>query len=840
MHPATASLRLQGFRKCPWWKHVDTMNGLRHSPSDRFGRAVRSLMGLAIAALCGIGHVPTPARADDPAVADADGATVSRGVDEDFRTVQETVETYCLDCHNRGDASGELDLESLSLDATLAGDPDWDTSEWEGMLRRLQGRQMPPPEAFRPSEAEYTEIVAAIDRVLDRHAQSSPRPGRTNSVRRLTRAEYRNAIRDLLAVDIDVESLLPPDPSAHGFDNITVAELSPTLLNRYIAAAEKISRLAVGRLPSGPTGVTVRVPADQTQEGHVEGLPLGTRGGAVVKHTFPRDGEYEVQLRLTRDRDERVEGLHESHHLDVLLDRRPVHQFTVEPPPGGKDFTQVDAHLQTRISVTAGPHHVGVTFPRKSSPLLETKRQPFHARYNRHRHPRLNPAIFEISIVGPFESDGPGQTPSRERIFVSAPQSEDEETACAEDICSHLMRLAYRRPITPEDLQVPMAFFEAARRDFGFEASIESALSSILVNPHFLFRVEQDPPDSESGDVYQISDLELASRMSFFLWSSLPDDELLSLAEAGRLSDEETLATQVRRMLRDERSESLVKNFASQWLYLRNLDSITPDLRLFPDFDDNLREAFRSETEWLFRSVLQDDRGVLDLIRTDHAYLNERLAKHYGVPHVYGSHFRRVELPPEGRRGGLLRQGSILLVTSYSTRTSPTVRGSWVLENIFGTPPPPPPPNVPSLEEKKTFTDLSVRERLAAHREDPACASCHRLMDPVGFALENFDAVGRWRTSEHGEPLDASGALPDGTTIEGIEELEEGILGRPEMFVGTLVEKLLTFALGRGIEPDDGPAVRQIVRRAADDDYRFSTLIEAIVSSPPFQMRSMP
>ncbi len=825
---------------------------------------------------------------------------------EDFRVVAAAVEGYCIDCHNGAEASGGLDAESLRFAPTVAARPDWDTEPWEKMLRRLQGRQMPPPGSARPTEPEYRRLIGAMTRVLDRRAREYPKPGRTSAIRRLTRTEYRNAIRDLLAIEVDAEALLPGDPVSHGFDNVTVAELSPSRLNRYIAAAEKISRAAIGRPPKVPDGITVRVPADVTQESHVAGLPLGTRGGTVVRHLFPSDGDYEVQLRLARDRDERVEGLHREHAIDVLVDRLPVHRFTVKPPPGGKDFTKVDAHLRVRIPIDAGPHDIGVTFPRGSSPLDETRREPPAARYNRHRHPRRNPALFEVSIVGPFSSDdtsssgvasssgdmsnsedgnvtgresgagrsrgsldgriagGPGDTPSRRIVF--APLSENrheyrftedgiprglgEQRRAAEAILGRLMRVAYRRPVDGADLRTPLEFFERERAVSGFEAGIESALAAILVNPHFLFRVERDPLErdvlerglggAEPGSAYRVSDIELASRLSFFLWSSLPDETLLSLAERGELSEPDTLRGQVARMLGDARSEALVENFASQWLYLRNLESITPDLRRFPDFDHNLREAFREETLWLFRDMLRHDRSVLDLIDTDHAHLNERLARHYGIPHVFGSHFRRVELEPRDRRGGLLRQGSILMVTSYATRTSPTVRGSWILENIFGTPPPPPPPNVPSLEEKKDFAEMSVRERLAAHRDNPSCASCHRLMDPVGFAMENFDAVGRWRAWEEGEPIDASGALPDGTEVDGVEGLEAGIIARPEMFVGTLAEKLLTHALGRGIEPSDGPSVRRVVREASRADYRFSRLVEAIVLSPPFRMRSLP
>jgi hypothetical protein len=495
--------------------------------------------------------------------------------------------------------------------------------------------------------------------------------------------------------------------------------------------------------------------------------------------------------------------------------------------------------------LTAGPHHIGVTFPRKFSSLLETKRQPPDARFNRHRHPRRTPAVYELSIAGPFQPRGPGETPSRRRIFGSSPEdagrkhgTAQAELDAARTILTELARRAYRRPVDEADLKTPLEFFRREREDGGFEAGIQSALAVILVNPNFLFRIEQDPPETPAGTAYRVSDLELASRLSFFLWSSIPDDRLLELAEAGRLSEPAVLREQVQRMLRDPRSRSLVDSFASQWLYLRNLESITPDLRRFPDFDENLRRAFRRETELLFGSVLKDDRSVLELISSDHTYLNERLAEHYGIPHVLGSHFRRVDLPAGSDRGGILRHGSILMVTSYATRTSPTVRGNWVLENILGTPPPPPPPNVPSLDKDSAQEPRTVRERLARHRADPACASCHRLMDPVGFALENYDAVGRWRTLQRGVPVDSSGGLPDGTKVSGVGELEAAILRRPDVFVGTLVEKLLTFALGRGIEPTDGPAVRRVVREASRNDYRFSSLVTGIVQSQPFQMRT--
>ncbi len=763
-------------------------------------------------------------------------------------TVQQFVGAYCLDCHATGDDSSELDLESFDFSPTQFSQSEFDSEHWENILRRLSGRQMPPPDATQPPQREYDNAIDAIVKILDTRSEAFPNPGRTDSIRRLTRTEYRNAIRDLLAVEINVSELLPADESSHGFDNITVGELSPTLLSRYLSAAQKISRLAIGRGERVPSGTTIRLPADRTQEQHVEGLPLGTRGGTVFRHTFPQHGEYEIELRLTRDRDEKVEGLNEQHDIDVLVDRQRVHRFSVKPPPGREDYTHADTHLTARFHATAGPHDVGVTFPQKFASLMETKRQPFDAHYNRHRHPRITPALFQVSIVGPFDSridrlPGAADTPSRQQVFIAVPNNDDDQLACAETIVRSLMRRAYRRPIADADLESPMWFFREGHREAGFDAGIEAALTSILVNPNFLFRIEADPADVLTGQAYRISDLELASRLAFFLWSSIPDDQLLELAEKDALHQDEVFVAQVQRMLSDQRSRSLVTNFAEQWLYLRNLDSITPDLRLFPDFDDNLRQAFRGETERLFDEIVTSDLSVLGLIRSDHTFLNERLAKHYGIPHVYGSHFRRVNLDQLGteaavRRGGLLRQGSILTVTSYATRTSPTIRGHWILKNILGTPPPPPPANVPNLKEKTTLDTTSVRERLAQHRADPVCASCHNLMDPVGFALENYDALGRWRDYDDTLEIDSTGTLPDGTEIDGVEALEAGILQRPQMFVGTLTEKLLTYALGRGVEHDDGPAVRKIVRAAASNDYRFSSIIQGIVLSKPFQMRS--
>ncbi|MHB1558273.1 MAG: DUF1592 domain-containing protein [Isosphaeraceae bacterium] len=746
--------------------------------------------------------------------------------------IDQFVGRYCLECHDADARKSGLALDALDP-AAVGRNPE----AWEKVVRRLAARQMPPGRRRRPSEAEYDAVVSAIADRLDRAAAEHPNPGRTGTFRRLTRSEYQNAIRDLLALEIDASALLPPDESSRGFDNITVGDLSPTLLDRYLTAAQKISRLAVGNTGRSPGGDTFRIPADVTQEEHVEGLPIGTRGGVLINYVFPRGGEYEVTLRLARDRNEHVEGLHEPHELEVLVDRETRATFTIRPPRTEAEHQTADARLKARIRVDAGPHQVGVAFVKQPSSLLETKRQPYQAHYNMHRHPRITPAIYQVSITGPHGPSEPGETPSRRRLLVRPPTGPADEEACARQILATFLRRAYRRPVTEADLRKPMELYGEARRDGGFEAGIEMALSAVLVNPQFLFRIEADPPGAPAGSVYRVPDVQLASRLSFFLWSSIPDDELLDLAERGELGRPEVLRAQVRRMLADSRSQSLVTNFASQWLHLRNLESITPDLRLFPDFDDNLRQAFRQETELLFEEVVREDRSVLDLLAPDHTYLNERLARHYGIPHVQGSRFRRVDLGADRVRGGLLRQGSVLMVTSYATRTSPVIRGKWVLENLLGTPPPPPPANVPALKDNTVLSSLSVRERLAEHRANPACAGCHNRMDPVGFALENFDAVGRWRTTEEGRPVDATGGLPDGSRFEGVAGLERALLSRPELFVGTLSEKLLTFALGRGVESYDAPAVRRIVREAGGRGNRFSSIVEAIATSTPFLMR---
>jgi mono/diheme cytochrome c family protein len=749
------------------------------------------------------------------------------------------VDDYCLSCHDKDHEKGGLVLENVSDDVSRHPEV------WEKVVRKLRVRQMPPVGKDRPDEATYDAVISSLEGSLDRAAAAAPDPGRTASIRRLTRTEYQNGIRDLLALDIDAAALLPADESSYGFDNVTVGDLSPTLLDRYVSAAEKISRLAVGRAGRSPGGDTIRIPADLTQEEHLDGLPIGTRGGAVVPYTFPVDGEYEIQIRLTRDRDEHVEGLSEPHDLELLLDRARVQLFTVRPP--GRDVAapgdvlpphdKVDQHLKVRVAVSAGPHVLGVAFPKKPSVLLETPRQPYHTHFNSYRHPRIQPAIYSVSIIGPYAPKGPGDTPSRRRIFVSRPATPGQEEPAARRILASLMRRAYRRPITDADLAGPLALYREARRGADFEAGIEMAVSAVLVSPHFLFRVEQDPPGVPPNTPYRISDLELASRLSFFLWSSLPDDRLLTVATAGTLHQPAVLEREVRRMLADPRSRALVDNFAAQWLHLRNLDAITPDMRLFPDFDDNLRQAFRQETELFVDSVLREDRSALDLLRANYTFVNERLAKHYGIPHVYGTRFRRITLHGDTARGGLLRQGSILTVTSYATRTSPVVRGKFVLDNLLGVPPPPPLPDVPALKDNTVDGHLSVRERLAEHRKDATCAGCHNLMDPIGLSLEKFDAVGRRRTAESGVAIDASGGLPDGSRFADVAGLETALLRRPEVFVGTLTEKLLTYALGRGVDYYDAPATRTIVRSARARNFRMSSIILGVVKSRPFQMR---
>jgi hypothetical protein len=753
------------------------------------------------------------------------------------------IATYCLDCHNPDTKKGNLSLEGLDArnPAHLAADP----ALWEKVLRKLDHRQMPPIGEPRPDAATYDRAAADLGTALDRLAAASPNPGRTDTFRRLNRTEYQNAVRDLLGVSIDATALLPNDEPSHGFDNVAVGNLSPTLLDRYVSAATKIARLAVGSPGKSPGGDTFRIRPDVTQEEHVEGLPLGTRGGILIPYLFPQDGDYEVQVRLQRDRNEQVEGLKRPHDIELLVDRDRIALATVKPPGADKNAEAVDKHLTFRFPIKAGLHDVGVTFPKDPSAVLENERAPLAARFNMHRHPRTAPAVFQVTITGPFNAQGAGDTPSRRLIFGSlAPSaSATTEASRARPILARLLRRAYRRPVTDDDLRKPLQFFrEGSAAGAGFEAGIENALGAILVSPQFLFRLETDPAGLAPATAYRVSEFELASRLSFFLWGSLPDDALLDAAERGELRQPGKLDAHVRRMLADDRAKNLVNNFAAQWLHLRGLAAITPDARRFIDFDENLRQSMRRETEVFFEHIIRADRPITELLSADYTFLDERLARHYGVPHVFGSQFRRVSFAddPARQRGGLLRHGSILTVTSYATRTSPVIRGHWILANLAGEPPPPPPPNIPSLDANVVSASLPIRQRLGQHRENPACASCHDVMDPVGFALENFDAVGRWRTEEDHKTVDTSGGLADGSKFDGVAGLERALLARPELFAGTFTEKLLTFALGRGVEPTDAPALRSIVRHAQADHYRFSSLVVGLVHSIPFQMRRTP
>ncbi|HEY8518788.1 MAG TPA: DUF1592 domain-containing protein [Gammaproteobacteria bacterium] len=750
-----------------------------------------------------------------------------------------TIGRYCLDCHNYAEQEAGLSLERADL-VNVAADP----AKWEKVIRKLGAGLMPPPGEPRPDREDAEALVAYLETSLDTAAAEHPNPGRTG-VHRLNRTEYGNAIRDLLALEIDPAEYLPADDEGYGFDNIAdVLRVSPSLLEQYLSAASKIAVLAVGDPATRAVTSVYRAPPDLSQRDHVEGLPLGTRGGMLIRHNFPLDGEYELRVFLLRNIVGYMTGLEWPHQLEVAIDGERVFLATV----GGEEDNAmsdanfsaaadaIDERLRVRVPVTAGMHEVTVAFLRKSAAETHEPLE-LHTRNLDLQDMNGIPVVDYVTVTGPIEAVGSGDTESRRRIFVCRPQSAADEEPCAREILTTLAHRAYRRPVTEDDLALLMRFYESGRERGTFETGVQNALRVILASPAFLFRTEPDPEGVAPGTVYPVSDLALASRLSFFLWSSLPDDELLAAAEQGRLSDPAEYERQVRRMLADPRAESLVENFAAQWLYLRNLKSVQPDVEEFPNFDDNLRQAMRRETELLFESIMREDRSVVELLTADYTFVNERLARHYGIPNVYGSHFRRIDVPDPNRRG-LLGHASILTVTSYPNRTSPVLRGKWILENVLGTPPPPPLPNVPALEENVAGKPpRTLRERLEEHRKNPICASCHDVMDPIGLGLENFDAVGRWRTVEAGGPVDASGRLADGTPIDGPVALREALTARPEQFVSLMTEKLLTYALGRGLEPFDMPTVRNIVRAAAKDDYRFSSLILAVANSVPFRMK---
>ena len=754
---------------------------------------------------------------------------------------QALIDRYCVTHHN-----DRLEIGGFSFDPLDAADVAAHPEAWEKVVRKLRAGAMPPRSRPRPDQETYDGFRAWIEGRLDAAAAASPNPGRTETFRRLSRTEYRNAVRDLLHLDVRVDDLLPADDTSYGFDNVAgVLGVSPTLMERYLSAARRISRLAVAA-PAPPTAETFRIASDLGQDHRMERLPFGTRGGLVVDYNFPVDAEYVFQVLPAGP-------LYiEPHDLEITLDDERIALLTVgrAPEPGDPRgiFRPRIEPLEVRTPVAAGPREVGVAFLGKTSAEPEGIRKlwlrPFTGDGST-RDPRYQPYVESLTIAGPYESSGArpfGGTPSRERVFTCRPARGDaaEEAACAREILATVARRAYRRPVTGADVDRLLAFYERGRATGGFDAGVAMALRRLLVSPEFLFRVERDPEGAAAGKSYRVGDLELASRLSFFLWSSIPDDELLAAAERGDLSAPEVFEAQVERMLADPRSEALVDNFAAQWLMLRNAAAVQPDEDEFPDFGEALRQAFRRETELLFASVLREDRSTLDLLDADYTFVNERLARHYGIPNVRGSHFRRVALADEAR-GGLLGHGSILTVTSYANRTSPVNRGKWILENVLGTPPPPPPPDVPDLQTADGGQALSMREAMEQHRANPACASCHRLMDPLGLSLENFDAIGRWRDrGEAGGPIDAAGELPDGTPFSGPAGLKAALLRHPDRFVTTVTEKLLTYALGRGLEYYDAPAVRAIVRDAAADGYRLSALVRGVVRSAPFRMRRAP
>jgi hypothetical protein len=774
-----------------------------------------------------------------------------------------TINQYCLACHNDSLSTADVSFQNLDLSEVANHG-----ALQEKVLSQLRNRRMPPMEMPKPSEAVYNELVSWLESEIDELAASAPNPGRTDTFHRINRAEYANSVRDLLNIDVDVEELLPADDiDAYGFDNMAdVLTVSPALMERYLSAARKTARLAIGEEPLGPVSQIYEVPILLNQNDRMsDDLPFGSRGGVAMDHYFPVAGQYDLSLRLHRNYVNYIRGMGSQHEIEVRLDGKLIQSFAIggqEPDVlqapasyGGNQFGDreweeymlfADSNLRLRFEAEPGPHIVGLSFVRRLTEpegVLQPPQSVFAAAINEMRDG--DAAIEQAQITGPFDSAGPGDTPSRRAVFVCTPASNDlgSEEVCATEILSGLANRAYRRPLQQTDIDTLMDFYRIGRGDgqSGFDAGIQLAVERILISPDFLFRVEQDPLNVAPETDYELSDLELASRLSFFLWSSIPDEELLSIAERGELQNPDILEAQTQRMLGDPRSSALVKNFASQWLYLRNLRSLVPDAVEFPEFDENLRNAFRQESELYFESLLRDDRSVLDLLGAGYTYVNERLAEHYGIEGVYGSHFRRVDLEGElaQQRGGILGQGSLLTATSYANRTSPVLRGKWVLTNILGTPPPPPPADVPDLPENGADGQpATIRDRMIQHREDPNCAVCHLPMDPLGLALENFDAVGRWRdTGEANLAIDASGQLPNGTAFYGLNGLRNILLDRSDEFAGTVTEKLFAYAIGRPPEYFDKPTVRMITRSAALDNYSWSSIIMGIVKSAPFRTR---
>lgn len=778
----------------------------------------------------------------------------------DAAVQQAVLDQYCITCHNARTRTAGLALDTMDLSNVGAN-----AEIWEKAIRKLRAKAMPPPGRPRPDTGTAVELVSWLERTLDAAAAAHPTPGRPEAVHRLNRAEYQNAVGDLLALDIDVRGWLPADDAGKdGFDNTAgVLSVSPALLDRYLSAARRISWLAVGRPPMTPAVDTYRNPKGLGQDDRLgDDLPFGSQGGLAVRHHFPVDGEYIVTVALQRNYVEYPRGLEYAHQLDIRLDGVRLERFDIGGEAGyskGKAAPlsyagniygdpawehwalHVDDDITVRFTSTAGPHVLGLSFVRQHA-VAEDIPQPLQTAIALavNEIPQGHPGVDSVTIAGPYASSGVTQTPSRDRIFICQPTRAAEAESCAREILSRLARRAYRRPATPADVETLLSFFRTGRDSGGFDGGIQLAIERLLADPDFLFRIEGEPIDTSPGEVYRVDGLALASRLSFFLWSSIPDDELLEVAIDGGLRDPVVLERQVRRMLADPGAKALVDNFIGQWLVLRNVRQAFPDPVAYPEFDESLRVALARESELFLADQLREDRSVVDLLAATHTFVNERLARHYGIPNVYGSRFRRVDFDASDQRGGLLGQGGIHLVTSYPDRTSPVLRGKWLLENILGTPPPPPPPDVPALPGRRDGDRvLSVRERLEQHRTNPVCAGCHAPMDPLGFALEHFDAIGHWRDTDGGTAIDASGVLPDGTTFEGLAGLRTVLLEAPEQFVATVTEKLLTYALGRSLEYYDMPAVRAITRASAEQNHRWSSIILGIVESVPFQTRSV-
>jgi len=778
------------------------------------------------------------------------------------------VNQFCIACHSKraaNPAEAPVNLETASFD-DLLGHAD----TWERVLRKLSVRAMPPPGVPRPKEAEYAAFTNWLATSLDRAWEGHSTPGRY-VVHRLNRAEYANAVRDLLAVDLDVSDLLPTDGAEYGFDNIATAlKTSPLLLEGYVNAAERVSAMAVGDPQVRPGTTEHSISYEFSQSGYIDGLPLGTIGGTVVHHVFPADAEYKLSGRLTRGVQEGysgVEGNDIPFTFVITIDGAEVYSAPIGGPADdemqAKDLAAaqpvIDKRMTGRVRVSAGPHEVGFTWRERPAQLQDVWEPARRDSQEIHMVAGI-PRLRTVSIDGPYNVHGVSEGASRQKLFVCHPGSNASRTAaagaskptaaaaspdeatCAVKILTTFARRAYRRPVSAADVEAPLSFYKRARQNGGsFDDGIRAGVARVLASPNFLYRIESDPPGARPGVAHPVSEVDLASRLSFFLWSSIPDEKLLDLAAAGRLREPSVLTEQVHRMLSDDRSDALVNNFTGQWLQLRNLEAkVVPDILMFPDFDDNIRKAFRTETQMFFGYILRQNRSALDLLNADYTFLDERLARHYGIKGVYGPQFRKVKLTDPNRRG-LLGQGSILAMTSVATRTSPVFRGKYVLSTFLNTPPPPPPPNVPSLDEsnKDSKVPKTVRAQLELHRKNQPCAGCHRVIDPAGFALENFNSVGQWRDKgADGAPLDVAGTLADGSKVNGPVELREAIASRPDAFVTVVTEKLLTYALGRGLEPSDMPVVRRIVRKAAQNDYELSSVIMGIVESAPFQMRT--